>query len=301
MGIPNPNKSRTWDKNTPNDGVLLDVEFNSLYANDNALQSQRDADIANLQAQINALTAAIGQSNVPLGAIIEYDFPDIPSGFQIANGQAVSRTTYSTLWAKVHRSVSGMDTAANRIQSASHGLTAGQLIKFSFTGGGVTANTSYYVINPTSNDFQISLTSGGTAIVLIANQTGDLITHIQYGFGDGSSTFALPDRRGVFARGAGLHATRAKAAGGNYNGGAIGFEGQDAMQGHFHAQDNGVGATGGSLPLGIYSGYYNYPAYPGTVLKNVTSPVTDGTNGIPRTGNETAPASTGVQYIVRVQ
>lgn len=301
MSIPNPNKSRTWDRNTPNDGVLLDLEFNNLYANDNALQTQRDADIANLQAQINSLVAAVAQSNVPLGAIMEYDFPDIPPGFQIANGQAISRTTYATLWAKIHRTVSGLVSSTGRVQSTAHGLVAGQLVKFSFTGGGITTNAPYYVVNPTSNDFQISATAGGTTLVLTGNQTGDLLTHTQYGFGDGSSTFNIPDRRGVFARGAGQHGLRAKAAGGNYDGGSIGQENQDMFQGHFHVQDNGTGPTGGSLPLGIYAGYYNYPAYPGTILENVKSPMTDGTNGTPRTGNETAPASTAVQYIIRVQ
>ncbi|EPG74471.1 hypothetical protein LEP1GSC058_3097 [Leptospira fainei serovar Hurstbridge str. BUT 6] len=299
MGIPNPNKSRTWDKNTPNDGVLLDVEFNSLYANDNALQSQRDADIANLQAQINALSAAIGQSNVPLGAIIEYDFPDIPPGFQIANGQAVSRTVYSLLWTKVHRTVSGMDPAASRIQSASHGLTAGQLVKFSFAGGGVSANTSYYVINPTSNDFQISLTSGGSAIALTANQTGDMISHIQYGFGDGSTTFTLPDRRGIFPRGAGQHASRAKAAGGNYNGGAIGQENQDMFQGHWHNKRE-VPSNYSNLVGGL-ADQINSSAFSQTSAVRVTDPISDGTNGSPRIGSETTPASTAVQYIIRVQ
>ncbi|EQA44221.1 phage tail collar domain protein [Leptospira broomii serovar Hurstbridge str. 5399] len=324
MSLPNPNKSRTWDRNTSNDGLLLDVEFNRLYANDNAVQAQRDSDIANLQAQINALMASIGQqSNIPLGAIIEYDFSDIPQGFQIANGQTVSRAAYPALWAKLHRSVTGIVPTTNTIQSAAHGLSAGQLIKFSFTGYGITLNTFYYVINPTTNDFQISLTLGGMPVSfsttpptqapgvsispavslpgLIMPAPGgaisvsiDLLVHVQYGFGDGSSTFTLPDRRGVFARGAGLHATRAKAAGGNYNGGAIGFEGQDAMQGHFHAPPDALGIAPGSV----------YPSGPisfQSAVIQVGSPTTDGINGTPRTGNETTPASTGVQYIVRVQ
>ncbi|TGK18030.1 tail fiber protein [Leptospira fluminis] len=295
--IPNPNKTRTWDRTTPNDGLLFDGEFTSLYANDNSLQSQ----IAGLQAQISALANSITQTNIPLGGMIEYDFPNIPQNFAVANGQAISRTTYSSLWALVWRSIGGLVPATGRVQSVAHGLAAGQAVKFSFTGGGITTNTSYFVINPTTNDFQISLTPGGIAISLTSNQTGDLLAHIQYGFGDGSTTFNVPDRRGIFARGAGQHGLRAKAAGGNYDGGVIGQEKQDMFQGHRFLPGAGTLfqyqiPTGGSLA---------FFGSPGSVQQFLTSsttgdPTTDGTNGIPRIGNETSPASTTVQYILRV-
>ncbi|EQA34898.1 hypothetical protein LEP1GSC047_1726 [Leptospira inadai serovar Lyme str. 10] len=291
MSIPNPNKTRTWDRSTPNDGLFFDAEYTSLYANDNSLQTQ----IANLQAQIDSLNNTISQVAVPLGGVIEFDFPNIPANFLVANGQAVSRTTFSALWTLIHRTISGLTPATGKVQSMAHGLIAGQLVKFSFTGGGITTNTPYYVVNPTANDFQISLTPGGAVIPLTSNQTGDLISHIQYGFGDGSTTFTLPDRRGVFARGSGQHASRAKAAGGNYDGGAIGQENQDMFQGHRHAND------------GISASLVHPDNYFGTGSSRVgqngvsiLDPTIDGTNGIPRTGAETSPVSTAVQYIIRV-
>jgi hypothetical protein len=53
------------------------------------------------------------------------------------------------------------------VNSTAHGLTANQIISFSTTGTlptGLSANTPYFIINPTANDFQISATSGGSAI-----------------------------------------------------------------------------------------------------------------------------------------
>ncbi|MGJ4788240.1 hypothetical protein [Leptospira koniambonensis] len=63
------------------------------------------------------------------GAIIEFDFPNIPSTYMTANGQAISRITYSSLWNLVHRTIAGLVPATDRIQSTSHGLSAGQLVK----------------------------------------------------------------------------------------------------------------------------------------------------------------------------
>lgn len=58
----------------------------------------------------------------------------------------------------------------------SHGLTAGQKIKFtSITSTtGITTNTVYYVIEPTLNTFKLSTAAGGTAINLVTNGTGTI-------------------------------------------------------------------------------------------------------------------------------
>lgn len=291
MPIPNTDKKITWNRSTPNDGLLFDQEYSSLYANDISLQSQ----VANLQSQIDSLTVLLSQVNIPLGAIIEFDFPNIPSTYMIANGQTISRTTYSSLWNLVHRTITGLVPASDRVQSTSHGLSAGQLVKFSFTGGGITTNVPYFVLNPTANDFQISLTLGGAVIDLTANQTGDLLAHSQYGFGNGSTTFNLPDRRGIFARGAGLHSNRAKSAGGNYDGGGIGQEVQDRFQSHRHSA---IGISADLIHPDGYSGSGTSQIGQGMVY--VLDPISDGPSGPPRFGTETSPASTSVQYVVRV-
>ncbi len=109
-----------------------------------------------------------------------------------------------------------------------------------------------------------------------------------YGAGDGSTTFNLPDFRGVFPKGAGTtNRTAGKDASGNFYAGVLGTYSQDKMQGHKHNAtylNNTLGAiSGGNVYSGVISG----------------SPITDGTNGTPRTGHTTEPQSLGVNFIIK--
>ncbi|AOP33417.1 hypothetical protein A0128_05895 [Leptospira tipperaryensis] len=276
MAVFNATKTRTWTKNTPADGDLLDDEIDRQYANDQYLKDRIDQTDLNLSG-----------AQVPLGGIIEDNLDQANvSLFKEANAQAISRTTYSVLWNLIHRNVSGIAPSTDRVSVTAHGLLEGKLVKFAFTGGGVTALTKYYVRNPTANDFQISSTPTGSILDLTSSQTGEMIVNTEYGFGDGATTYNLPDRRGIFARGAGVHGTRTKAAGANYDAGAIGFEGQDQLQGFvIQAVSNGGSAItpGGSIGTG-----------------GPQIPSNDGTNGSPRLGSETTPAYVAVKYKVRV-
>ncbi|EEF62106.1 phage BR0599 family protein [Pedosphaera parvula] len=75
--------------------------------------------------------------------------------------------------------------------SGSHSLGVGQQVKFNITGvpgdgsampGGLTANVYYYVVKTQYGYYQISATSGGTAILV--SSTGNLVTATaQSGFG----------------------------------------------------------------------------------------------------------------------
>lgn len=121
-----------------------------------------------------------------------------------------------------------------------------------------------------------------------------------FGSGDGSTTFNLPDMRGVFPKGAG---TTTRAAGvdasGNSYAGVLGTYSQDKLQGHYHyrntAHSNEYLATDGvgSRPL-TGGAAANLNAGSGT-----GGLITDGTNGDPRTGHTTEPQSLGVSYIIR--
>ncbi|EMN00456.1 hypothetical protein LEP1GSC021_2716 [Leptospira noguchii str. 1993005606] len=288
MAVFNPVKTRTWSKNTPADGDLIDDEFDRQYENFQYLKDRIDSTDMNLA---NFL--------IPIGSIIEDGLNLAPSAnFKDANAQAISRNTFVTLWNSVHRVITGAVPATDRISCTSHGCVEGQLVKFSFTGGGVAALVNYYVRNPATNDFQISATATGSIVDLTSSQTGDMITNIEYGFGDGSTTYNVPDRRGIFARGAGVHGTRAKAAGGNYDGGPVGFAGQDAMQDHRHnyTYNNVLGIIGGVGSYWLGGGGTNA----GNANLVILEPITDGVNGTPRRGNETTPAYVAVKYKVRV-
>ncbi|MGJ4717218.1 hypothetical protein ACQV5I_08805 [Leptospira interrogans] len=248
----------------------------------NALESWISAEEATRQNDILGLTNLI----VPLGGIVEDSLNILSSSyFKDANAQVISRVTFSALWNLVRRNVTGIVAATDRISCTNHGCIEGQLVKFSFTGGGIAALTNYYVRNPTTNDFQISSTSTGSILDLTSSQTGEMITNIEYGFGDGSSTFNVPDRRGIFPRGAGIHGTRAKAAGGNYDGGAVGYAGQDLMFDHRHnfTYNNPFGLIGGTGSYWLSGGGTNA----GNTNLVILEPITDGINGTPRRGNET--------------
>lgn len=286
--------TRIWDRTTPRDGLLLQAEFQRLLDNDIFLKSGIDSNSNN----ITNLTNLINSLLIPLGGVVEDNFDQLSnSNFLHVNGQSISRATFSALWNLVHKTVTGIAPATDRISVTAHGFVEGQLVKFAFTGGGVTALINYYVRNPTTNDFQISLTSAGTILDLTSSQTGDIITNAEYGFGDGSTTFNVPDRRGIFARGAGVHGSRAKATNGNYDGGAVGYAGQDQAQGHLHST-NFVAVSGFSGP-GVYGPGAGSLGYIAASL-SIGSPISDGTNGTPRIGNETAPAYVAVKYKVRV-
>lgn len=288
MAVFNPVKTRTWSKNTPADGDLIDDEFDRQYENFQYLKDRIDSTDINLA---NFL--------IPIGSIIEDGLNLAPSAnFKDANAQAISRNTFVTLWNSVHRVITGIVPTTDRISCTNHGCIEGQLVKFSFTGGGVNALVNYYVRNPTTNDFQISLTLTGPILDLTSSQTGEMIINVEYGFGDGSTTYNVPDRRGIFARGAGIHGTRGKAAGGNYDGGAVGYAGQDQTQPHLHASP-----ANGGLPfvvIGSGSSWLNTGSSNSGASSQTGIMVSDGTNGTPRTGNETTPAFIAVKYKVRV-
>jgi phage-related tail fiber protein len=123
---------------------------------------------------------------------------------------------------------------------------------------------------------------------LISRTTyADLFTAIgtTFGVGDGSTTFALPDLRGEFARGwdDGREVD---------SGRAFGSAQADAFQGHKHQMDRLV-----PLRLGFDGGidFSSAASNPNDCTlydfasEMQAAPVTDGTNGTPRTGTETRP------------
>lgn len=64
--------------------------------------------------------------------------------------------------------------ATDRITKAAHGLVDGDRVYITaVTGGaGISLNRNYYVVGSTTNDFQISLTAGGSAVNITSDGTG---------------------------------------------------------------------------------------------------------------------------------
>jgi len=106
-----------------------------------------------------------------------------------------------------------------------------------------------------------------------------------YGSGDGSTTFNIPNLKGIFARGAG-----SQTIGGITYSATLGTAQGDTMQGHIHSY-YGSNSTGtGSNSLVVQT------SQNGPFTGGVSTPATDGTNGTPRTGSETRPANQALAY-----
>lgn len=155
-----------------------------------------------------------GGSAMPAGSVIPFAGTSAPSGYLVADGSAVSRTTYADLFAVI-----------------------------------------------------------GTT----------------FGAGDGSTTFNLPDLRGIFIRGAGSQTISSVTYSGTY-----GTKQGDQLQGHHHdIPANFSNNTAGNVnPMGSASGTSGYLPSAGAI--------SDGTNGTPRVGSETRPANISLTYIIKI-
>ena len=143
--------------------------------------------------------------------------------------------------------------------------------------GGTTAPSGWFLCNGAA----VSRTTYAALFAVISTE---------FGIGDGSTTFNLPDMRGEFPRGydngRGVDPAR-----------VLGSTQADAFQGHKHDKPSsynyltnhqpGSGANG-------TTGGGNYDAEPNTGL-----PVTDGTNGTPRTAAETRPTNVAINFIIK--
>jgi microcystin-dependent protein len=117
-----------------------------------------------------------------------------------------------------------------------------------------------------------------------------------WGAGDGSTTFNVPDLRGVFLRGAGTHGTLTNAAGTAFAGPAVGASANDMVQSHHHESSRGTISNAASLGTDAVR-VVNRASGDGSLEGK--APMTDGINGTPRTGAETRPVNVGVKYIIK--
>lgn len=169
----------------------------------------------------------------------------------------------------------------------------------------VTFATLSNLINPAGTVIQYAGTTApagflacdGTAVSRTTYATLFSAIGTTYGTGNGSTTFNLPDLRGLFVRGAGAHGTMTKAAGGAFDGGSVGSTSNDSFQEHVHEQKAYTSAGGGGIS-NAFNGSTVYQVAPANASPTDVSK-TDGTNGTPRTGNETKPASMSLLYCIK--
>lgn len=181
-------------------------------------------------------------------------------------------------------------TLKTAIESIDATIPAGTIVAY----GGTTTPTGWLICNGST----VSRT--GNAALFAAIGTN-------YGSGDGSTTFNLPDFRGRFLRGfdGGIGrdpnaGTRAISNPGGNSGNAVGSLQTDAFQGHWHElRENGTGGLFGSAAaqsgLGINTLVLNIGA--SSYASNTFS---DGSNGTPRISPETRPVNVYVNYIIKL-
>lgn len=122
----------------------------------------------------------------PAGVIKMYGGVTAPTGYLFCYGQAVSRSTYSTLETAITITDTGnttISTATVSNISDTSGMRAGMAIE----GTGIPASTT---ISSVDSGTQITLSQNATA-----SGTGVTIQVFPFGAGDGSTTFNIPDLR----------------------------------------------------------------------------------------------------------
>ncbi|WP_186369312.1 pyocin knob domain-containing protein [Yersinia bercovieri] len=121
----------------------------------------------------------------------------------------------------------------------------------------------------------------------------DPLKRMSWSSGNGTTTFRLPDENGKSPGSVGAPVRRGDGAKSN---GVIGTIQLDAFQGHFHREVIPTGeATGVARIRGI-----NGTGEGGTGFQTVREPITDGTNGTPRTAAETRMLNATGCYVIKL-
>ena len=156
----------------------------------------------------------LGKTNiVPVGSMAYWVASTPPSGWLIRDGSAISRTAYVDLFNVLNPS--GLFTSQTFtvtiaspcvVTKTAHGFINGERLRLSTTGAlptGLNTTTDYFVFYIDANTFGLCSDEMLTTRINTSGTQSGTHSYLQslYGLGDGTTTFNLPDDRGVFLRG----------------------------------------------------------------------------------------------------
>lgn len=181
----------------------------SFVLDEDNMSSNSDTKLAtqqSIKAYVDAAIAALAPVIAKTGDIWQQAGITLPSGWLLADGSAVSRTTYSALFAELVPSKGTFTvTVASPgvITLTGHGIYTGEGVYLTTTGAlptGLAQNTLYYAIRIDANTLRLATSranaEAGTAINTSGTQSGThTLRYCPWGLGDGLTTFNLPDLR----------------------------------------------------------------------------------------------------------
>lgn len=280
-----------------------EVTDSLLFPVDNTIATYKASALKIFNYIVGKAAFAPAFAGVPVGVVSPFTGFVAPSGYLLCQGQAVSRTTYSELFSAITLPKAGaLNSTINVTGLAS---TSDLGVGMPVSGTGIQAGTTIAsIVSGTA----ITLSLAATATNAAAN-----LIFAPYGVGDGTTTFNVPDLRGIFISGSGSQTV----LGVTYNR-VHGVKQRDQFQSHRHTQDphtHAVASTNGASPVRIESGtgfaswnngrvgYYVTDATGTNILQssqpNIHAPSVDGSNGTPRVGSQTHPANLPMNHIIR--
>ena len=298
-----PGRDDTGDFKVLASAVYAYIKNNILDTDGTFAANSDDVSASQKAAKTFITNAVAGAAGTPIGSVLIGSFIDTPDDYLLCNGAALSRVTYSGLWDKYHKSLGTCTiSVANPgiVALAGHGRVTGERVYLTTDGAlptGLSENTDYFVIRLNDNTFNLAASladaEAGTGIETTGAGSG---THTCYfcpwGCGDGSTTFDLPDPRGLAIKGAGDATINGRTKTGPVFGGVQ----EDALQGHYHEFWSSNSDSGSTCPS------VDRPTVAIQYADNIVrSPITDGTHGTPRIASNTRDSTLGTKFLIKYE
>lgn len=267
-------KETRYNINIGSPASITDELYNSVGAGENILGDQKRA----FRGSTLVIRTASGGGGTLLVETTDYDLVNedtaltADAGFEVYTGYQVTNAAFQAVDLYFSYDVIGTYTDADIINEVSQ-------VGFIYSHGNNSTPTGY-------------LACDGSAISRTTYR--ELFDEIgtTWGVGDGSTTFNVPDLRGVYTRGTGSHGSLNMADGNDFAGPAVGASENDQFQGHYHNFKASEDAAAGTARECVNG--QSIDPWP-----RVFEPITDGTNGAVRSGDETKPVSFGIKYVIK--